>query len=270
MSLSSFSRFVCETIFTSSGIFLLALYTIAANLYILILSIPISTLCNYDNFSLWKDVNINFIHPYLLFSVRLVIVLLEICISCLAAMGVTFVLKSAAVGVIILLQLTLTSDLFKENLPFVSFCVVVFFYLWSNYRSFTKEYKDLAMKLFEQHTELNEGQGYHIENVRRIPKQVFDMACEEIMPFKYAVRKTLLNSFLSWIFLYFISSLTMLIYTSHVTKAVVIFLVGSFPKMASILLRKRQGNIKAAVINERALGIVQEYNNTITIYNTST
>ena len=72
MSLSSFSRFVCETIFTSSGIFLLALYTMAANL---IFSFPISTLCNYANFSLWKDVNINFIHPYLLFSVRVVIVL---------------------------------------------------------------------------------------------------------------------------------------------------------------------------------------------------
>ena len=87
------------------------------------------------------------------------------------------------------------------------------------------------MKPFEQHTELNEGQGYHIENVRRIPKQLFDMACEEIIPFRYAVGKTLRNSFLSWIFLYFIYSLTMLIYTSHVTKAVVIFVVGSFPKI---------------------------------------
>ena len=265
MSLSSFSRFLCQTIFTSIGIFLLALYTMMVDLSILILSFPIVTLCNYANFSLWKDVNINFIHPYLLFSVRLVVVLLEICISCLAAMGVTFVLKSAAVGVIILLQLTFTSDLLKENLPFVSFCVVVSFYLWSNYRSFTQEYKDLAMKLFEQRTELNKGQGYHIENVRRIPKQLFDIACEEIMPFRYAVRKTLLNSFLSWIFVYFIYSLTMLIYSSHVTKAMVIFVAGSFPKMASILLRKRLGNIKAAGINERALGIVQEYNNTITI-----
>ena len=259
MSLSSFSTFLCKTIFTSIGIFLLALYTMAADLLILILSFPIVTLCNYANFSLWKDVNINFIHPYLLFSVRLVVVLLEICISCLAAMGVTFVLKSAAVGVIILLQLTLTSDLLKENLPFVSFCVVDSFYLWSNYRSFTQEYKDLAMKLFEQHAELNKGQGYHIENVRIIPKQLFDIACEEIMPFRYAVRKTLLNSFLSWIFLYFIYSLTMLIYTSHITKAVMTFLVGSFPMMASILLRKRQGNIKAAGINEGARGIVQEY-----------
>ena len=259
MSLSSFSRFLCKTIFTSIGIFLLALSTMMVDLFILIFSFPIVTLCNYANFSLWKDVNINFIHPYLLFSVRLVVVLLEICISCLAAMGVTFVLKSAAWGVIILLLLTLTSDLLKENLPFVSFCVVVSFYLWSNYRSFTQEYKDLAMKLFEQRTELNKGQGYHIENVRRIPKQLFDIACEEIMPFRYAVRKTLLNSFLSWIFLYFIYSLTMLIYTSHITKALVIFLVGSFPMMASILLRKRQGNIKAAGINESARGIVQEY-----------
>lgn len=104
----------------------------------IMLSFPIATLCTTtDLIRLWHVVNINFLHRYLLFAVRFVLVLLYVSLSCLAALGVMFVLRSAAVGVMILLQLAVTFVPSVDNLPSVAFCVLSSYYLWISYRSFT-------------------------------------------------------------------------------------------------------------------------------------
>ncbi|KAJ7390661.1 Multidrug resistance-associated protein 1 [Desmophyllum pertusum] len=174
-------------------------------------SSPIAILCTSANVSLWQLVNINFLHRYLLFAVRFVVVLLDICMSCLAAMGVMFVLKFAAVGVMIFLQLAVTFVLSEENLPFVSCCVLVSYYSWSSYRSFTQKYQDLAVKLFQHYgrltdrlrdTDLNKqgitpDHGRTIDNVKRIPKELFVMACEEVMPIRESICVMALKATLS-------------------------------------------------------------------------
>lgn len=96
-------------------------------------------------------------------------------------------LKFAAVGVIMMfLQFAGTFVLFlsQENLLFVSCSVLFSYYLWGNYRSFTQQYQDLAVKLFEQYYQLTDSagntdlnkqgitpdHGRTIDNVKRIPK----------------------------------------------------------------------------------------------------
>ncbi|KAL9964370.1 hypothetical protein ACROYT_G028001 [Oculina patagonica] len=241
----------------------------------LLLSSPIATLCIYANFSLWQLVDFHSCHRYLLFAVRLVAVVLDICMSCLAAIGVVSVLKYSAVGIVIFLHVSLPYVLSGKNLPFLSCCVLVSYYLWYNYRSFTQKYQDLALKLFEEYNQLMESAcntdlnmegfttsdyGHTIdEHVKRIPKELFDMACEELMPIGKSIFRMALKATLSIIFVWTAYSLTMLLNVSPVTKILMTFVTGSFPKIVTILVeRKRKRKLKPFPINEKTRKIVHE------------
>ncbi len=97
---------------------------------IIALSFPVTALCvSTDIIPLWQLIHSNCLHRYLLFAARLIVVFLDIFVSCLSALGVMFVLRSAAVGVTILIQLAVSYVLSAENLPFLTCCVVVSYYL---------------------------------------------------------------------------------------------------------------------------------------------
>ena len=167
------------------------------------------------------------------------------------------------------LQLTLTFVLSEENLPFVACCVLVSYYLCSSYRSFTQNYQDLALKLFEQHDRLRPGlytrrrlwpdDGRTVDNVKRIPKELFNMACEELMPIRESVCFMVLKATLSVIFVFFVFSLRILLKASPVTTALVTFVVGASFKIVIIYVDRRWQ--KRIDINEKAGKIVQEYIN---------
>ena len=241
--------------------------------HIIALSFPITTLClvSADITRLWNFVNIYFLHRYLLFAVRFVVVFLEISVSCLLALGVMFVLKSAAVGVVILFQLALRCVLSDENLPYLTCCVLVCCYLWNSYRWFTHTYQNLAVELFEQYDLLTDSarnkaskrnliKGDHcrgIDKLKTFPKELFDMACQELMPIRQSIRIMMAKASLSVIYVCLVFSLTMLLNTSSEKKSLVTFLVGSLPMIVTIYLnRKRHNNIK-----EKALKIAQEFMN---------
>ncbi len=251
-----------------------------AVMYILVFGMflsPIATLCISANFGLWHLVNFNFCHRYLLFAVRYVVVLLDICMSCLAAIGVMSVLRYAAVGIVIFLQLALPYVLSEENLPFLSCCVLVSSYLWYNYRSFTKKYQDLGLKLFEEYNQLTESacttdlnmQGFTsnygrstIDDVKRISKELFYMACEELMPIRKSICTMMLKATLSVAYVLTVYSLAMLLNFSPVTKTMLTFVAGSIPKIIAIYIeRSRKQILKPVPINEKARKIVHEYIN---------
>lgn len=122
----------------------------------IVMLFPFPTTCPSASNSLWQLMDVNFLHGYLLFSARLVVVLLDACVSCLAAVVVVFVLQYAAVGVMIFLEFAIPLVFSEENFPEVACCVLVSSYSWNSYRSFTQKYQDLAVALFEQHDQLTD------------------------------------------------------------------------------------------------------------------
>ncbi len=281
ISVSCFLRFLGVIwIIILVGMFIFHVPLAVLGIYLLMfppLSSPIATLCTSANFGLWQIVNFNFLHRNLLFAVRFVVVLFDICMSCLAAIGVLSVLKYAAVGIVIFLQLAVSFVLSKENLPFLTCCVLICCYLWNSYRSFTQKYQDLALKLFEQHDQLTDSaiptcntdlntQGFTfdygrtIDNVKRIPKDLFDVACEELMPIGKGICTMVLKATLSVIFVWTAYSFTMLLDVSPVTKTLLTLLAGAFPKIVTIYTeRRRKRNSKQLPIDEKARAIVHEY-----------
>lgn len=87
---------------------------------------PFPTTCPSASNNLWQLLDVNFLHGYLLFSARLVVVLLDACVSCLAAVGVVFVLQYAAVGVMIFLEFAIPLVFSEEIFPRLR---VVFWFL---------------------------------------------------------------------------------------------------------------------------------------------
>jgi len=137
---------------------------------------PISTLCRPAFLSpLWlKDM-----HSFALFSfkaVRIVFVVLDICVSLLAAIGLMCMLWSSAFGVVLFLQLALEMVLTEQNLPFVACFIFVVYYSWHNYNSFTKKYQFLAESLFKHHEKSMEDVRRMLERARNPGLSHFDSA----------------------------------------------------------------------------------------------
>ena len=96
----------------------------------------------------------------------------------------------------------------EESLPFVACFVLVLYYIWSSYSSFTNKYQDLALALFKhvksyetlrhsQVTDMSPKTDSLLENtqttvgnkdnVMKIPQKLFYMAREELMPLRESV-----------------------------------------------------------------------------------
>ena len=254
------------------------LYFVVLNLFgelFMALSFPIATLCiTTDLTPLWHVVNMHFLHRdrNLLFAARVVVVLLSISLSCFAALGAMFVLRSAAVGVIMLLQLTVAFALSENNLPLVACCVLPSLNLWINYRSFAQKYQDLAVNLFEHCDQLTTKAqkvvlSWHdttpdhrrtTDNVKRIPKELFDLACRELMPIRKSIYTLVLKTFLTMIFIFLIFSSTMLLNTSTKMKILMACFAGSLPMIVSIYLTRKKQNCN---FEEKAFKVAQEYCN---------
>ena len=94
--------------------------------------------------------------------------------------------------------------------------------------------------------------------MKRIPKELFDLACEEIMPVRETICETLLKAYLSVTFVFLIYSSAMMLFSSHLTITVVIFVVALFPKIF-MYLYKRQEDLKSVGIDEKARHILEKY-----------
>ena len=123
---------------------------------------PISTLCRPAFPGLWlKDTYCNSFALFSLTGVRVVFVVLDICVSLLATIGVMYMLWTAAFGVVLFLQLALVIVLAEQNLPFVACFIFCVYYFWHNFNSFTKQYHFLAETLFKH-------QEKSMEDIRRM------------------------------------------------------------------------------------------------------
>ena len=175
----------------------------------------------------------------------------------------------------------------EDSLPYVSLIVLVCYYLWSSYRSFSNKYHDLSLILFKCYKEHRRDRISNFEdvvtadpeaestentestpnpnnkdNVITIPKDLFDMACEKLMPVRESVCILFLKVILiiCFVFLVFLVIMKSKSGATPQMKAVLTFFTGSFPKIAEVYFdgaRKRQ--LVAMIIKERAPVIVQRY-----------
>lgn len=208
------------------------------------------------------------------FSVCIMIAIPAMC-------GALVVLIFAGIGVEITIVLAFVLLLNEESLPFVALSVLVLYYFWSSYSSFTNKYQDLGLALFKhyrdrsQHSQVTDmnlntdslpenTQNYlgSKDNLMKIPKELFRMAYEELMPIRESVCVLILKVTLIVSFVFFVFSLIMLLNVSAtpVMRALLTFLSGSLPKIVAIYMDgRRQKNIEAMAAEEKIPFIVQEY-----------
>ena len=204
-----------------------------------------------------------------------------------AISGAVLILVFDAFCILMVLDVAFALLFSEDSLPYVALIVLVCYYLWSSYSSFTNRYQDLSLILFKCYKEHRRDRISNSEdvvtadpeagntesaestsnpnnkgNVITIPKDLFDMACEKLMPVRGSVCILLLKVILivCFVFLVFLMIMKSKIEATPQMKAVLTFFTGSFPKIAEIYVdgtRKRK--LEAMIIEESAPVIVQRY-----------
>lgn len=216
---------------------------------------------------------------------RLVVILLvRIFITTPAFLGFFLVLCLAAFSVVFGIAAALILLLSEESLPFIVLFVLVCYYMWCSYSSFSTKYHDLSLTLFKCYQQnrqrQNPGEAAVIitndpeqpnrttsptdesGNVIKIPEELFDRACEELMPVREGVCVLFLKvvSILSCVLGVFFLIMQLDSGATPVMKALVTFFTGSLPKIVTIYLDGgRRKTVDEMVIEERAPKIVQDY-----------
>lgn len=260
-------------------VFLFALPAVTATLLIamllvvgisIILTSPIVVLMCFNP----KPVSVYTKYPCL----NLILLFILIMLAIPTLLGAVYVLLLAGTGVLVAVMFVFGLLLSEGSLPFVACVVLVFYYVWSSYCSFTNKYQDLALALFKQYkrsgqvTDLSQNTDLCQENtpnsadnengVMKIPKGLFLLACEELMPIREGVCILILKITVIVSFVFLVFSLTMLLNVSAtpVMKALLTFFTGSFPKVIAIYVDGgRQKKIEAMVHDEKIPKIVGDY-----------
>ena len=200
-----------------------------------------------------------------------------------ALLGISRLLVFAGVGMFIAFLSAFVLLLSEESLPFVACLVLVLYYIWSSYSSFTNKYQELALALFKhvksykisRHSQVpgvspeiisllentqttvgNKG------NVIKIPQKLFYMACEELMPLRESVCVLILKVtiLVSFVLLVFSSTILLNVGATPIMRTLMAFLTGFFPKIIAIYLDGgNQKKIKAIIAEEKIPEIVQKF-----------
>ena len=229
----------------------------------ILLSSPIVILCTTRNTAINVPSFINLAVHY--------------CFTVPATLGALHVLIFAGVGTIVALLVGFELLFSEESLPYVACFLLVLYYAWSSYSSFTNKYQDLAFALFEHYkksqdqnaralnitdqVQENIGAEYQ-DNVMKIPKELFCMACEEYMPIRDNVCVLVLKvtTIVSFVFLVFSIAMLSNVGATPVVKALLTFLTGIFPKIVAIYIDGgRQRKVEAMITDQRIPKILREH-----------
>lgn len=158
----------------------------------------------------------------------------------------------------------------EEHLPYVACFVFVFYYVWTSYSSFTKAYHELSLALYlcnkisrsaDQLLKLPITP-HELDNMMAIPKELFVMACEELMPLRERVCILILKIALLVSSVLIVFSLTMKSSsnTTPLMKTLLTFLTLSFPKIIAMYVGGGwQKKLRATVIEEKVPKLVEKF-----------
>ena len=192
-------------------------------------------------------------------------------------LGAIFLGLFVSLGVLLTFFLAFTLILLfpEQSLPIVACILLICNYFWSIYNSFANKYHDLSLIIFEFYKSekdqisseelCSEGSTNFTDDrdiVLKIPKDLFDMACEELWPVREAVCLLFLKVILifTFIFLIFYLSMKLDIDVRPLAKTVLAFVTALIPK---IFLAYFDGNrhkrIEALAVKETVPKIIQKY-----------
>ena len=198
----------------------------------------------------------------------------------LPIMGVSLLLLLAALGTLFALKYVFVRFFSEEHLPYGACFVFVLYYIWSSYSHFTKTYHELALALFYYNKNSRQNQVNYVpqnsnqlqklpstadtdhENIMAIPKRLFDMACEELMPLREGVCILILKItvIVSSVLIVFFITLLSTSETTPLIKTLLTFLTLSFPKIVAIYVDGGwQEKLRAMVVEEKVPKIVEKF-----------
>lgn len=152
-------------------------------------------------------------------------------------------------------------------LPVATLVVVVAFYCWRCYTSFTRKYQNLAIKPYKHRkTNAQSGQDQQVnpreDEVPVIPKKLFEKACEDLMPVRESVCIVVVKllSLLTFFFVIF----AVIMETPHASdrvKATATFFSASVPKIIEMVFSKDSGleKLEDELLDKKVKSIVDEY-----------
>ena len=216
-------------------------------------------------------------------ALKICVHFIDYCVLWLAGFGGYCLLMLFFRGVLLTIMLAFTTVLLfsQKGLPFAACFLLFCYYLFSNYSSFTDRYHDLSLTIFNcykkqtdqiSHDEVdinttnNRSDDKHNGGVVKIPKGLFDIACEVLMPIREALcyfffKVVFISSFL---FIVFYLTMRLDFGVKPLTKTVVAVLIGLFPWIICKYFEgERQKRVEALIIDEKAPKIVEAYLNSV-------
>ena len=256
------------------GFMLVLMLFLPCIMYIMCTS-PIAVICSteYFTFLMEPDKNSTTSTPYNV--ARIVLYFLTFCISWFAAYGGITLLRSAGLGVLLLLQLAVKIMFCEEIILFAISFVFLSYYLWSSYRSFTDRYKKLALVLSEllREEKIDDRDIYifllysckdvetaRLNNrlVKRIPKKLFEKSCEKLLPIKPNLYKLIWKTVVYLTYFCAILFITKMVDITPFSKTLVVFMSGSVPKIMTCFFEKRNPK-KTDDLTQKAGHLAEKY-----------
>ena len=256
-------------------IIILLIFMLLLAILAIFLTSPLSILCDF--LSLFNAA------PFHNRCLRLFLRFILLSLATPALLGLWWLMMLASLGGLITFLSAFVLLLSEEGLPYVACLVLVFYYLWSSYSSFTDKYQDLALELFKHYKSYKTSERSKVtdiplntdsllentqnaignrDSVLKIPRKLFYVACEQLMPISGSVCVLILKvtTLVSFVFLVFAVAISRNEGATPVMRTLIAFLTGSFPKIVAIYLKGgNQKKIKAMIAEERIPKIVQEY-----------
>lgn len=152
-------------------------------------------------------------------------------------------------------------------LPFATLLVVVTFYCWRCYSSFTRKYNYLALKLYKRYTtNAQGGEEQQInpmeEKVPMIPKGLFKEACKELMPLQESVGILAVQLFSLLTFFFVVFAVIMETPdASDQAKATAMFFTALVPEIIEMVFSKDPGmeELDDEFFDKKLKNVVDEY-----------
>ena len=216
-------------------------------------------------------------------ALKICVQFINCCVLCLAGFGGYCLLLLFFRGVLLTILLAFTTVLLfpEKSLPFAACFLLFCYYLFSNYSSFTDRYRDLSLTIFnfykkqtdqisreevDINTTNNRSDYKHNGGLVKIPKGLFDISCEVLMPIREALCLFLFKVVFISSFLFIVFYLTMQLDlgVKPLTKTMVAVLIGLFPRIICKYFEgEGQKRMEALTIKEKAPKIVEAYLNSV-------
>ena len=244
----------------------------ASMIIVSLLTAPVTSFCMYQSI------------PRLAANTKMMKLLLDFIVAglCLISWAGTFILLLvAASGAQNALKRVFLLSLSEEHLPYLAYFVSVLYYIWSSYSSFTETYHEFALALYDCYKDSKRTQvqdvpitsdqqpelptnTHDLDNVVAIPKELFGMACEKLLPLREGVYTLILKVtvIVSTVFIMFSWVTASSFDTTPLMKTLLVFLTVVFPKIVDIYIDGEwQKKMRERIMKEKVPKIVDKFIN---------